>query len=227
MTPSKVNENVPHTPPWGEAACAYLHAFLLEAKIERKTSFLLNGDWCVSVFTTISETEMKHDFFLFHPSLLLTFCLLSLFSNAVMHGGNFPTYILINICIRQAPDYCTISIHITPLALMKQFCVLIPCDSECMTCCIRWNAQAKFNLQQSVMEICKMARFSVNERTIDNAIQLAAKATICIPVKGVIAWVAPEAAAFHQKAHDNTKSSGTKRKGEFGSLQRYSFNYSS
>lgn len=31
-----------------------------------------------------------------------------------------------------------------------------------------------------------MARFSVNERTIDNAIQLAAKAAICIPVKGVI-----------------------------------------
>lgn len=35
------------------------------------------------------------------------------------------------------------------------------------------------------MEICKKARFSVNERTIDNAIQLAAKASICILVKGV------------------------------------------
>lgn len=155
---------------------------------------------------------MKHDFFfLFYPSLLLSFCLLSLFSSAVMHGSNFPTYILINICIRQALDYCTISIHITPLALMKQFYVLIPCDSECMTCSIRWNAQAKFNLQQSVMEICKMARFSVNERTIDNAIQLAAKATICIPVNGVIAWVAPRQLPFtkgpwqHKKQRNQEK----------------------
>lgn len=151
---------------------------------------------------------MKHDFFLFYLSLLLSFCLLSLFSNAVMHGGNFPTYILINICIRQAPDYCTISIHITSL--------LIPCDSECMTCCIRWNAQAKFNLQQSVMEICKMARFSVNERTIDNAIQLDAKATICIPVKGGIAWVAPEAAAFHQRPMTTQKAAEPWERGSLG-----------
>lgn len=31
-----------------------------------------------------------------------------------------------------------------------------------------------------------MARFPVNEKTIDNVIQLAAKAAICIPVKRVI-----------------------------------------
>lgn len=74
----------------------------------------------------------------------------------------------------------------TRLALMKQFRALIPCDSECMTCHIRWKAPAKFNLQQSLMENCEMARFSLNESTIDNAIQLADKAAICIPVKGVI-----------------------------------------
>lgn len=168
-------------------------------------------------------------FFIFHPCFILAFVLFTESlqqCNDARRQFSHLQYMHINICIRQAPDYCTISIHITPLALMKQFCVLIPCDCECMTCLIRWKAQPKFNLQQSVMEICKKARFSVNERTIDNAIQLAAKASICILVKGVRAWVA-RGSCLSPKACDNTKSSGTKRKGEFGSLQRYSFNYSS
>lgn len=187
MTPRKVNENVLHTPPRGKAARAHIHAFLLEVKIKRKRSFVLKRDECF-VFTTISEIKMGHDSFIFYPCFILALVILFTESpqHAAMQGCNFPTYICINICARRAPDYATISIHITPLPLMKQFCVLIPCDSECMTCCIRWKAQAKFNLRQSVMEICKMAGFSVNERTIDNAIQLAAKAAICIPVKGVI-----------------------------------------
>lgn len=69
-------------------------------------------------------------------------CLLCVVISAVMQGGNFPTYIPINIYTRQAPDYSTISIHITPRALMRLLrvpCVLIRCDSECMTCSIRWN----------------------------------------------------------------------------------------
>ncbi len=151
----------------GEAACAQLHAFLLHVEIRR--SFFLKGDGC----------------FIHAPASPLWFCLRSLFSNAAMQGCNFPTNIHSNICTERAPDYCTFSIHITPLVLMKQFGVPIPCDSKCATRCKR-RKSTKFNLPQSVMEICKMARFPVNERTIDNAIQLAARAAICIPVKGVI-----------------------------------------
>lgn len=67
------------------------------------------------------------------------------------------------------------------------------------------------------MENGKMARFSVYERTIDNVIQLVVEAAICIPVKGVIVKVAQDS-CLSAKTHDNTKSSGTKRKGEFGIL---------
>lgn len=186
----------------------------------RKMSFVLNGDWCFCfcfLFSLQSWNRNETLFFFFRlfihaPTLLLWFCLLSLFSNRAMQRVNFSTYIHINIYTRQVAGYCAISIHITPLALMKQFCVLIPCDSECMTCSIWWKAQAKFNLQQSVMEICKMARFSVNERTIDNAIQLAAKAAIWIAVKRVIARVALRQLPFTKGPWQHKKSSRTTRK---------------
>lgn len=72
-----------------------------------------------------------------------------------------------------------------------------------------------------------MARFSVNERTIDNVIQLATKAAICMSVKGVIVKVA-QGSCLSAKTHDNKTQLNQKRgKGEFGSLQQYSFNYSS
>lgn len=160
--------------------------------------------FCFFCFHSNRGTEMK-------PCFCDSVCWVSLAIEQCKRV-NFSTYIHINIYIRQVAGYCAMSIHITPLALMKQFCVLIPCDSECMTCSIWWKAQAKFNLQQSVMEICKMARFSVNERTIDNAIQLAAKAAIWIAVKGVIARVAPRQLPFTKGPWLHKKSHGTTRK---------------
>ena len=120
----------------GVSAWTRLHAFLLEVKTKEQER--LKRDGCF-VFTAISEIEMNNDFLIFYPFFVLAFMILFTDSlrHAAMRSYNFPTYIHINICIRQAPDYCTISIHITPRALMKQFCVLIPCDAECMTCCIR------------------------------------------------------------------------------------------
>lgn len=73
-----------------------------------------------------------------------------------------------------------------------------------------------------------MARFSVNERTIDNVIQLASEASICMSVKGVIVKVA-RGSCLSAKAYDNKTQLNQKRekKGSLGSLQLYSFNYSS
>lgn len=56
------------------------------------------------------------------------------------------------------------------------------------------TCRAKFTSQQSVMEICKTAGFSLKDRTMDNTIQLAAKAAIfTLQWKG-LKW--PEAAVL-------------------------------
>lgn len=192
---------------------------------QRRALHRENERFCVQ---KISLIEMKLDFFILSPCFILAvmFCLQSL-QDATMQGSNFPTYIHINICKMQAWDCGTKKVFIPLLFEINQFGPLIPCDSECVPCCIRWKGQAKSNLQQSVLEICKMARFSVNERTIDNAIQLASKAPICMSVKGVIVKVA-RGSCLSAKTYDNkTQLNQTeKKKRKFGSLQLYSFNYS-
>lgn len=94
----------------------------------------------------------------------------------------------VNVCAASTPvpDYSAISIHVTPRLLMKQFRPLVPRDSECVTRRIWWDRPHRHHTAtpppplpptkkkkkekknsispQSVMGICKVARFSVNER---------------------------------------------------------------
>lgn len=60
-----------------------------------------------------------------------------------------------------------------------------------------------------------MARFVVNEKTIDNVIPLAAKADICMSVKGVIVLVA-QGSWLSAKACDNPKNNRNQEKWGLG-----------
>lgn len=95
------------------------------------------------------------------PHLCFLDCLLCVVISAVMHWGNFLSYIHINIYTRQAPDCGAISIHMTTRVLMKKLrvlCVLICCDSECVTCSIRWNT-GRTQSPAISNGICNMADF--------------------------------------------------------------------
>jgi len=61
-----------------------------------------------------------------------------------------------------------------------------------------------------------MGRFSVNERTIDNAFQLAAKAAICIPVKGGGSLSGPRQLPFSKGPETTQKNRRNQEKRRVG-----------